>query len=94
MSITVIETTRPYGAENNDINRIQLETLVRHCNKIGDPVRKAEIYVYGVKVLTLSGREFLMNISDQHTAFRNAAKFIYMKEEVNGKQVRIPKENW
>lgn len=87
--------TRPYNAEDNEVNETMRKTLLSYANKISEVVAEVIIYKYSVFVLTESGRKFRMNQSQGcRSAYHNVRTHLYMCEEVDGKSTRIKKSDW
>ena len=86
--------TRPYGAEDNNINTAQRDMLERYTAKIGETISEIEVYEQAIQATTTTGRKLFANITDIYSRERNLTKYIYLKEEINNKQVRIPKSKW
>ena len=86
--------TRPYGAEDNRVNTAQTEIITRYCKKIGEEVDSLEIYECAVVAVTKSNNTYIANISENSRAMSNISKYTYLKQKINGKQIRIPKTEW
>lgn len=73
--------------------QIEMNKLAEsYSSKLGDQIKEKEFFKFAMKFVTESGRTFNINISEN---IRNRNKnFIYLKENVNGKQIRIPKSEW
>lgn len=83
---------RHYGAEDNPVNMAQRIIVENYCKKIGEIIAELGIWKYGVDATTESGRNFVVNTSEQVTSINS--KYFYMSEIVNKKSIRIKKENW
>lgn len=87
--------TRPYEAQDNEVNTQMLTILTHYVNKIGEEIQAVNIYELAVNVITTTGKEFTMHMADGYRSIhKNVRHFMYMVEIVNGKRVRIKKENW
>lgn len=78
-----------------ELTNIQIEMnklAESYSKKIDDQIKEKEFFKFAMKFVTESGRIFNINISE-NVCNRNK-NFIYLKEVVNSKQVRIPKSEW
>ena len=87
--------TRPYDAEDNEVNETMRRILLNYTKKIGEVITEMSIYKYCVLVATESGRKFRMSQSQGcRSAYYNVRTHLYMCEEVDGKSARIKKSEW
>lgn len=87
--------TRPYDAENNDFNLAMDDILGHWAERHGEVISVKEIYTSAVKIRTESGREVMATKAEgSGSSHYNVRNYIYLKEKVGGKSVRIKKEEW
>lgn len=81
---------RPYDAKDNDINQMIKDVVLGYCKRHNEEVEELQIYEQSVIAKTTSGREIIGNI----TYGMVKKDYIYLKEEIAGKQKRIKKSEW
>ena len=90
--ITIIE--RPYEAEDNDWNLAERDLIKYYCDRHGEEINTFEIYKYSVIAYTVSGRKFLAQRTFMGAPIKKISTYLYLNEEVNGKQKRIKKSEY
>lgn len=86
---------RPYEALDNETNKAMQKIIIRYIKKIGLEIEVMSVFTMAVIVDTACGKHFSINISDcSRLTNRNISDYFYMKTTVNGKQKRIPKNEW
>lgn len=86
---------RPYGADNNDVNMLQVRTIQKWANKNNEIVDKLLVYKLGVLAEMESGRKIRMIITDGFGgSLRSISKYLIMYEDTTGKSKRIKKAEW
>ena len=90
-----ITIERPYEAEDNAINLAERELLQRYCNRHDEEINTFVIYAYFVEAHTVSGRKFIAkNANEQYSPCKKFTEYLYLNEEINGKQKRIKKSEY
>jgi len=87
--ITIIE--RKNDAEDNALNLEEREILKRYCDRHGEEINTFIIWKYDAEAITVSGRKL---IARKAWTGRKCQSYIYLNEEVNGKQIRIKKSEY
>lgn len=87
--------TRPYEAEDNEYNKAMFKIIEHYTKKIGEEIKKVEIYTYCVVAETESGRTFISTKADGcRSRYYNVKNYLYLKERTAEKDVRIKKSEW
>ena len=89
-----IAIERPYEAEDNDWNIAERELIEYYCKRHNEKIVKYEIWTYSVKATTESGRMFHAQRTWGGACIRKISTYLYMNEEINGKQKRIKKSEY
>lgn len=80
----------------NELNIIMQKIALQYINKHNLQLDKEEYGKYYYKAILKSNNQniqyLMLNITDNITS--DYAKYIYMKSSINGKQKRIPKNEW
>lgn len=87
---------RPYGAEDNDINRAQVKILEGWARRHGEEIEKIEISEESVGAKTKSGRDVFVRLTDGcYSRYQNVRHYMQMwEDDANGKRTRIKKAEW
>lgn len=86
---------RPYGAMDNEINKPMQEIIARYAKKCEYEIEIMSVYEKCVAIDTTNGKQISITITDcSRLTNRNITDYFYMKTVVNGKQKRIPKNEW
>ena len=80
---------RPYNSEDNEVNKAQIEMIENWAKFNNEEIVMLKIYGAAVNAITLSGRDISVNISERRNGYKKMSEYIYMKERINGKYVRI-----
>lgn len=87
--------TRPYNAEDNNINIEALKILQHWALKNNEKILEARIYGGAVEIFTESGRNVYVSESQGcRSRYENVRSHLYMTEIKNNKRTRIKKEEW
>jgi len=91
--LTIIE--RPYGSEDNECNTAERGLLQSYCNRHDEEINFFVVYKYCVEAYTLSGRKLIARQANaQFSVCKKFTEYLYLVEEVNGKEKRIKKSDW
>ena len=86
---------RPYEAIDNEVNKPMQKILERYAKKNNMKIETMKIYRMAVSIDTTNGEHFSMNMADcSRMTNRNISDYFYMKKTVEGKQKRVPKNEW
>ena len=80
---------RPYNSVDNEVNKAQIEMIENWAKFNNEEIAILKIYGAAVNAITLSGRDISVNVSERRNGYRKMSEYIYMKERINGKYVRI-----
>lgn len=80
---------RPYNSEDNEVNKAQVKMIENWAEVNKEEIVILKIYGAAVNVITLSGRDITINISERRNGYKKMSEYMYMKERINGKYVRI-----
>lgn len=90
-----IKIERPYETEDNAINLAERELLQRYCNRHDEEINTFVICAYFVEAYTVSGRKIIANnANEQFSICKKFTEYLYLNEEINGKQKRIKKSEY
>lgn len=80
---------RPYNSEDNEVNKAQIKIIESWAKINNEEIAILKIYGAAVNAITLSGRDISVNISERRNGYKKMSEYIYTKERINGKYVRI-----
>ena len=89
-----INIERPYEAEDNEWNIAERELVNYYCKRHNEEIVKFEIWKYSVKAYTASGRIFYAQRTFMGAPIKKISTYLYLNEEINGKQKRIKKSEY
>lgn len=80
---------RPYNSEENEVNKVQVNMIENWAKVNKEEIAILKIYGAAVNAITLSGRNITVNVSERRNGYKKMSEYMYMKERINGKYVRI-----
>ena len=80
---------RPFNAEDNEVNEVQIKMIKNWAKINNEEIVTLKIYEAAVNATILSGRNIIVNITEGRGGHRRISHYMYMKERINGKFVRI-----
>ena len=86
--------TRPYEAEDNELNKEMLNILVKYLAK--EKIEPSEIQIYGSAVNAICGdvEYYISKAEGCRARTYEKRNFFYMQKKQDGKRKRIKKEEW
>lgn len=77
----------------NELNKLMKKAVESYCNKNNLTIQKEEYGKFYYIAYISATEKIICNIMENVTSNRNLPTF-YMKKSINGKQKRIPKNEW